>query len=74
MALDKTAILAAITATKNLDPQKRHDVGSSALMKIYTDVHDAGLRTKIVDAFMEILKVYLLQMNMDLADIMQPLR
>jgi hypothetical protein len=56
MALDKTAILAAITATKNLDPQKRHDATFN-LMKIGPDVHDAGLRTKIVDAFMEILSL-----------------
>jgi hypothetical protein len=53
---DKENIQAAIAATKDLDPIKRHDA-TFHLMKIGPDVQDAELRTQVVGAFMEILSL-----------------
>jgi hypothetical protein len=53
---EKDTVLAAIAATKDLDPKKRHDATFN-LMMLGPEVKDAGLRRQIVDAFMEILRL-----------------
>jgi hypothetical protein len=53
---DRDTIQAAIAATRELDPAKRHDAAFH-LKKIGPEVKDAGLRAQIVDAFMEILSL-----------------
>ena len=53
---EKDTIQAAIAATKDLDPKKRHDA-TYHLMEIGPEVQDPELRAQVVDAFMEILSL-----------------